>query len=167
MFQARSDAESRTSSFCGNHENEGQRCRHVEIPIIIETSPDGRANVPFPHIRSDGRASKRSDDFLNCTPNDRNCSSLSAAGEKNNLGTISGLAVGLKRKNITKAPRVPPESSDTCSCSRLENIQEQLRDLSLRLQRLEDKVGSDLEGIYEVLKSSKETITDNIRNSVV
>ena len=123
--------------------------------------------MPFSHTSSDEHLSKRSPGFVNCASNERNCSSMSAASEKNNIGTISGLPVGLKRKNITKTPRDPPDHSDNCSCSRLENIQDQLRELSLRLHRLEDKVGSDLEGIYEILKSSKETVSNNIRDSIV
>ena len=164
MFQARSDVESRTSSFCGNRENEGQRCRHGGIPIIIETSPEGRANVPFSRAPDEERTQNNAPSFVNCVLSERNCSSGSAtAGRDDSFPSISGLAVGLKKRNITDRPGTPPET--TCSCSKLENIQEQLKDLSVRLQRLEDKVGSDLEGIYEILISSKGKM--NERDSVV
>ena len=78
---------------------------------------------------------------------------------------MSGLAVGLKRQTITNRPETPHETSASCSCSKFETIQEQLHDISLRLQRLEDKVGSDLEGIYNILKSSERKIHE--RDSVV
>lgn len=116
--------------------------------------------MPFP--RKEERRSWNG--RVDCAHSERNCSSSSTAtGRDDTFGNVSGLAGGLKRKNTS--PETHPEAPDTCS--KLENIQEQLKDLSLRLHRLEDKVGSDLEGIYEILKSSKGTMNDNLRDSVV
>ena len=121
--------------------------------------------MPF---RSDERRPNKVLNFVNGRNKEGNCGSLSATREQDdNLANISGLAVGIKRKNMTNLTETPRQTSDTVSCSEFEIIQEQLKDLSLRLQRLEDKVGSDLEGIYDILKASRVTVSDNLQDSVV
>ncbi|XP_028417338.1 potassium voltage-gated channel subfamily H member 6-like isoform X2 [Dendronephthya gigantea] len=165
--KAKSDGESRTSSFCVNHENEGQqKCRHVDIPIIIETSPEGQANMPFPCAQGQNRTANETENPVNFASSEHNSSSLWATAEKKDaFENLSGLALGLKRRNVNNT-QPPPDSS--CTCSGFENIQEQLKDLSLRMQRLEDKFGNDLERIYKILKSSRATNRDkDMRDSFV
>jgi hypothetical protein len=91
---------------------------------------------------------------VNCAHGERTCTT---ATRKDPFKNTSGLAVGLKRKSAPNRPETPPETTS--------NVQGQLQDISRRLRRLEDKVGSDLEGIYEILTSLERKM--NERDSVV
>jgi hypothetical protein len=94
---------------------------------------------------------------VNCAHGER---TSTTATRKDPFKNTSGLAVGLKRKSAPNRPETPPETTTSCS-----NVQGQLQDISRRLRRLEDKVGSDLEGIYEILTSLERKM--NERDSVV
>lgn len=149
LFQTKYDGGSRTSSFTGNQEDQRQKYRHVcEIPIIIETSPEGRANVPFPRVSNEER---RPGHMI----------------QKDFIGNVSGSSVGVKINPKANLPDSLSEISNCCSCSGADNIHEQLKDVSLRLKRLEDKIGSDLEGIFDIMKSFKESRKRKVRNSIL
>lgn len=120
--------------------------------------------MPFPCANSEHRTANDAQN-LTCAPSERNSSSLSATGMKKcAFENLSGLALGVKR---TKVNNTQPQPESSCTCSGFENIQEQLKDISLRMQKIEEKFGSDLEEIYKILKSLRATKGDeSMRNSV-
>ena len=106
---------------------------NVEIPIIIETSPEGRANIPF---------KKNEAEIRPCLHNMKH----------DNTRTAERL------NQACKSSYKPPQGEIIQGCTCLAKVGGQLQALSQRLDHIENKIGGDIEAIFEILRSCREAL---------
>lgn len=159
-FQTRSRADSKTSIYDENYEMRNQKCGH--IPIIIKTSPNGEATIPLLGLNADKHTARiETQNKLHREQRDTKNTSVDN-GRNEQSGNIHGNSVEVKRND-----NLANKTLETRSC--MEEMKEDMKNFSLRLKRLEDKIDSNVEGIREILKHFQDNITSSEieRNSSV
>ena len=130
---------------------------NLEIPIIIETTPEGErleAKVALGYQDDEYRPSVGTKHMNHQLHN------------HGNFKQVTGNAVD----HAASGTATPAGQVHSCSCTCTAMVERQLQELSQRLQRIENKIEGDMEAIFDVLKTCNEALKvkrNDTRNTIV